>query len=71
MEIWTQLKKLQRSRDLSFRKTQNSTVKATSAILQALTALDSLEVKDKNLKNKRCKEMLDGLLLSTAYLDAT
>ena len=31
-------------------KTQNSTVKATSAILQALTALDSLEVKDKNLK---------------------
>ena len=64
MEIWTQLKNLQRVCDLAFQKTQNLTVKATSAILQALTSLDTLEVKDKNGKDKCHKEMLDDLLLT-------
>ena len=66
MEIWTQLKKLQRARDLTFQKTQNLTVKAAPAMLQALTSLHTLEVKDKNGKDKCRKEMLDGLLLAAA-----
>ena len=71
MEIWTQLKKLQRARDLAFQKTQNLTVKAVSAILQALTSLNTLEVKDKNGKEKCHKEMLDSLLLSAASVQDT
>ena len=66
VEIWTQLKKLQRERDLTFQKSQNLSVKAASAILQALTSFDTLEVKGKNGKDKCRNEMLDGLLLSAA-----
>ena len=60
VKIWTHLKKLQRARDLAFQKTQNLTVKAASAILQALTSLSTLKSKIINVPKELARGPFAG-----------